>query len=121
MPGADAVLLQLATLLANTVSAGEFVGRFGGDRFLVVASNTALDEARALADRMAKTIKQASFRYKDQVIQITASFGIAVARPPVPCEQAEFVAVEEGGVSSELQPFIRWATDDLDRAKSLEE
>jgi GGDEF domain-containing protein len=142
--GADAVLTQLGELLARTMHsefdgppAGnprlseperrgcygvkdhrhEFVGRFGGDRFLVVASNTTHNQAVSLVDRLADSIRAATFTHRDDRIKITASFGIAVAEPSEASVHAERLAVEEGGVPDALQPFIRLATDNMDEAK----
>ena len=59
--GGDAVLRQLCGLLTKTLLPGEFVGRFGGDRFLIVASNTDADQAVTLAERIDNTVRKGSF------------------------------------------------------------
>ena len=116
LPGGDAVLRQLCGLLAKTLLPGEFVGRFGGDRFLIVASNTNADQAVALAERIDNTVRQGSFIYKSKEIKITASLGIAAAADATtyPPAKHEF---PEGGVSDKLLPMIMAATDKMDEAK----
>jgi diguanylate cyclase (GGDEF)-like protein len=118
-PGGDAALCQLGSLLATIVMREVFVGRFGGDRFLVVAAGAARPQALALAERIRVAIQEAAFTYCGETIKLTATFGVAVAEPGVPLDPSQWeMAVVEGGVSDELQPVVQAATAAMERAKS---
>lgn len=118
LPGGDAVLRQLADVLANTLRSDEFVGRFGGDRFLVVAADTDREQAMVLADQIHASVKQTSFIYKEDVIAITVSLGVAVAEAGMASQPTNIdIACAEGGVSDELRPFILSASDEMEQAK----
>ena len=56
--GGDEVLVGLAKVLANSVRTVDAVSRIGGEEFLVVAPETALDGATVLAERIRATVAQ---------------------------------------------------------------
>jgi len=79
LPGGDQVLIGLARTLTGSLRTVDAVGRIGGEEFLVVAPETSLDGAVALAERMRSAVEQAQFSYKNQAIKVTVSGGFAVA------------------------------------------
>jgi diguanylate cyclase (GGDEF)-like protein len=79
LPGGDAALIQLARTLTRSVREVDSVGRFGGDRFLVVAPEAGRDEARILGERLCAAVEQAGAVHKDEQIALTVSIGFAVA------------------------------------------
>ncbi|OYX02769.1 MAG: hypothetical protein B7Z15_18780, partial [Rhizobiales bacterium 32-66-8] len=48
----DSVLADVATVVRGQLRDTDFVGRWGGEEFLLLARNTSLEEARILADRL---------------------------------------------------------------------
>jgi diguanylate cyclase (GGDEF)-like protein len=77
----DAVLRDVAARVRTVVRTDDLVGRYGGDEFVVICSETDADTARAIADRICDAIREpfeAAPAYR-----ITASIGIAVHRPAV--------------------------------------
>jgi diguanylate cyclase (GGDEF)-like protein len=106
-PGGDVLLNQLGELLASTVSSDEFVGRFGGDRFLIVACNSSAFRAVAMAERLDEAVRQATFRYRESEIRITISIGISVAEDGT----ASKSEVSEDGMSSELRAIVMASAD----------
>ena len=116
LAGGDVVLSQFGGLLVNTLLPNEFVGRFGGDRFLIVASNTPATQAAALVERVDAGIKAARFDLKGETIRITVSFGVAVADDGLSYPPAKY-EYPEGGVSDELQPMIMAVTAKMEEAK----
>ena len=48
----DQVLIRLASLLRNAVRSGDYVGRWGGDEFLVIATDVAETDDAILVDRI---------------------------------------------------------------------
>ena len=74
---ADEIIREIAERLAAAVRVGDFVGRFGGDEFVVVAESI-IDEAMAteLGFRLLDTISKPLSGIESTVV--TASIGIAV-------------------------------------------
>ena len=79
LPGGDQVLMDLAKVLIASIRTVDTVGRIGGGEFMVVAPETNVEGAVALAERIRSAIESFAFSYKDAPIQVTASVGFAVA------------------------------------------
>ena len=79
LPGGDQVLVDLAKVLIASIRTVDTVGRIGGEEFMVVAPETNVEGAVALAERIRSAIESFAFSYKDAPIQVTASVGFAVA------------------------------------------
>jgi len=72
---ADELIQEIGKRLADEVRVGEFVGRFGGDEFVVIAEGANREQAAALGVRLLKAISEPVFGTEATVI--TASIGIA--------------------------------------------
>jgi diguanylate cyclase (GGDEF)-like protein len=79
--GGDEVLRGLARILLTSLRSVDFVGRVGGEEFLVVAPETHLQGASVLAERIRATVEQTPITFRGQDIPITVSLGFAVAEP----------------------------------------
>jgi len=74
----DQVLKMITKSMKDIVRTSDFVGRYGGEEFLVVCTETAMDEALNLAKRMKKGIKGVHVLDKEgSLLKVTASFGVA--------------------------------------------
>ncbi|MDO8886658.1 GGDEF domain-containing protein [Candidatus Oleimmundimicrobium sp.] len=74
----DWTLKKIAKSMKDVARATDFVGRYGGEEFIVVCTETAIDKALNLAKRMRKEIKKLRVLDKDGLLlKITASFGVA--------------------------------------------
>jgi diguanylate cyclase (GGDEF)-like protein/PAS domain S-box-containing protein len=73
----DEVLAEVARHLINCIRAGDIVGRYGGDEFVVMARVGSWDEADALAHRLARQLAE-PFTVGSEVRSIGASVGIAL-------------------------------------------
>jgi len=71
----DAVLGAAGTALMNAVRASDFVGRNGGEEFIVLLPDTATDSSVVVAERIRKAM--AAIRVPGVDREITASIGIA--------------------------------------------
>jgi diguanylate cyclase (GGDEF)-like protein len=71
----DAVLLDVAITLAQSVRAEDKVGRWGGEEFMVVAPHTDAAAAAVLAERLRKAVSDAT--------EVTISIGGAATRSAV--------------------------------------
>ncbi|NOX32765.1 MAG: diguanylate cyclase [Deltaproteobacteria bacterium] len=73
----DAILTTSATLIQSMVRNNDVVCRYGGEEFGIVLSNTALNGARILAERIRKKIANHKFEKGSKVLKLTVSIGIA--------------------------------------------
>lgn len=74
----DWTLKKIAKSMKSVARATDFVGRYGGEEFIVVCTETAIDKALNLAERMKKEIKGLRVLDKDGLsLGITGSFGVA--------------------------------------------
>ena len=71
----DKVLRHVSRVLASHVRADAFVGRFGGEEFVVVCPDTALDDAEILATRLNLAVRTSSVNIKEQPLEVTVSIG----------------------------------------------
>ncbi|MBZ9689260.1 GGDEF domain-containing protein [Clostridium estertheticum] len=72
----DSVLKDFAKILSTSVrSDSDWVGRYGGEEFLIVLRNTDGANAFKVIEKIRKFLQENIFDYKDIKIKITASFG----------------------------------------------
>jgi len=70
----DLVLEQLAKIVSLEIRETDFVGRWGGEEFIIVCPSTTLDGIKNIATSLCSTIAQTYF---SQVGHVTISLGIA--------------------------------------------
>ena len=94
LPGGDKVLVDLARCLAGSLRGVDFIGRIGGEEFLVIAPETNMEGANVLGERIRTTVEGTLFSYKEALIPVTVSLGFAVAEGNVPAdyEQMKHIA-----------------------------
>ena len=74
----DQVLIQLVEVITRTCREADWVVRWGGEEFVVVAKFSNRDELHSLAERIRNNIAETEFNLgNDQTIQRTVSMGIA--------------------------------------------
>lgn len=71
----DKALISLATKLQNIVRQSDSVGRYGGDEFAVLLSNTSIEEATDLCNRIGNHFEFTS--EEGDVIQVGMSVGVS--------------------------------------------
>lgn len=81
-PVGDAVLSTLGSLLKASFRDLDIVARYGGEEFLVICTNTAIDGAALVAERVRQLIESHQIETPDgsgasQTIQIRISIGVA--------------------------------------------
>jgi polar amino acid transport system substrate-binding protein len=69
----DKVLIEISTLLTNSLNKNDEIGRWGGEEFLIICKNTSENEAFIIANRLRKAIEEYDFKIR----KITASFGVS--------------------------------------------
>jgi diguanylate cyclase (GGDEF)-like protein len=75
--GGDMVLVHLAQILQTKMRKADSASRWGGEEFLVLLPDTALDQAHEIAERLRSYVEA---NPAPSNIQITISLGIAVIR-----------------------------------------
>lgn len=74
----DEALRQVAEVLRNSVRQYDAVGRWGGEEFLLIFSETTLDNALQMAERIRQTIEQLVIEHPIGTIHLTASLGLTL-------------------------------------------
>jgi diguanylate cyclase (GGDEF)-like protein len=73
----DVVLKGFTNCLTHAIRQQvDWVGRYGGEEFLIVLPETGLEGAMVLAERVRKVVETTSIQTSGKTIQITASFGV---------------------------------------------
>lgn len=73
----DKVLKDFSEILTSTVMKYEaWVARYGGEEFLIAVSNIEEEKIKDIAERIRSSVNEKSFKYGDEVINITCSIGI---------------------------------------------
>jgi len=73
----DAILIETAHRLSQSVREVDTVARIGGDEFLVILQEVSLSAAAAVAEKLIHSIK-VPFIFEDSSLSVTASLGIAL-------------------------------------------
>ena len=79
-PAGDEVLQATAKRLVSSVRSYDFVGRYGGEEFLVVLNNCNPAFGLARAEEIRKTIAQRPVQTSSGVVPITMSFGLLLSQ-----------------------------------------
>ena len=75
-PAGDQVLRELGTILRESLRTHDIASRYGGDEFVLILSNTSLDEAEYVAHRIQEKVKT-SAQARGQDISVTIAYGEA--------------------------------------------
>jgi diguanylate cyclase (GGDEF)-like protein len=74
----DLVLQRVAAELRAQLRDTDFIGRFGGEEFLIVLPESTLDGARAFAEKIRQHVEALGVAIDDQrTLQVTVSIGVA--------------------------------------------
>lgn len=75
----DEILLMVTDQCRQNIRAGDMLGRYGGDEYVILLPRTDLDTARGIASRIHNSIEAAPFVTKSGEIGVTVSLGVAEA------------------------------------------
>lgn len=78
----DIVLQQFSSALKNGCRTYDFVGRYGGEEFILCLPETTMEQAYIIAERMRNTMESLAISLPDSnfYMHVTASFGVASAK-----------------------------------------
>jgi len=78
----DQILRQSAQRLRAAVRRGDYVGRYGGEEFLVLLPGCTASQTMEMADRICREIYQSPVSYQDGYISISMSLGTVTYPSP---------------------------------------
>lgn len=73
----DKVLKTIAETLNNNCRETDFLGRYGGEEFVMLLPETDLANSLSVADKLRERIAQTEFHFRDTRVLITISAGVA--------------------------------------------
>ena len=73
----DAVLSAFASILKQECRNVDIVGRYGGEEFMAILTETAQSGATVFAEKVREHVQKARFLYKKQRIDVTVSCGVS--------------------------------------------
>ncbi len=74
----DYVLVEISKLITSTIRKQDFVGRWGGEEFLLLYPETSSEGGRIVTEKVRSVIDNTVFIYKGTSLKITMTFGIAI-------------------------------------------
>jgi diguanylate cyclase (GGDEF)-like protein len=84
----DEVLREAARRLASAVRASDFVGRYGGEEFLIIFRDIQKEFGRERCEAIRKAVCESPVRFGRHELSITASIGVAWTRGDIEVEDA---------------------------------
>ena len=76
------VLQAVAKTLDETIRKMDFVGRYGGEEFAVIAPECNLSKASSLAERLREAVEELQLEAAGQKLRVTISIGVAFVQWP---------------------------------------
>lgn len=83
----DAVLSAFAQILKKEARTDDVVGRFGGEEFMAILSETDTKGGAMFAEKVRKHVQKARFMYKGTRIEVTVSSGVSERENQTSLEQ----------------------------------
>lgn len=71
----DIVLRHVATCIKSSIRVGDFIGRYGGDEFILLFPNTDKKNASQILKRLCECISSNTLKFGKDDISVSASFG----------------------------------------------
>jgi diguanylate cyclase len=90
----DRTLAEVARTLARCFRERDIVARFGGEEFVIVVTDVALGQARALAQRVCDSIRHVDWTTLHPDLRVTVSIGLAHNREAHSSERMLLLADE---------------------------
>jgi len=74
----DFLLCEVARRIRREIREVDMIGRYGGEEFMVLASQTGREGAEILAERMRRGVAEKPVRAYDETIKVSISVGVAL-------------------------------------------
>ena len=76
-PCGDMVIREIGARLTRSLRKYDYAGRYGGEEFFVLFSNTTSELARSIAERFRRDVEDSGFPWESEVLKLTVSIGIS--------------------------------------------
>ena len=73
----DFVLIKIVNIIKKILRKTDKIYRYGGDEFVIVFNRTTLSQVKPIIERIVKKIENTLLKYKDEIINVTVSIGVA--------------------------------------------
>ncbi len=73
----DRVLRGLSKILKTSVRLTDTVARYGGEEFVIIMPETDFGGTEIVAERIRQNVENAEFAYRNEVLKVTVSIGLA--------------------------------------------
>ena len=83
----DCVLKFVGDVIRKSLRSYDYVGRYGGEEFVIVLPTTAREQVEIIVERIRSNIENAPIDIGGAQIQVTASMGVATAKKESEVEQ----------------------------------
>jgi diguanylate cyclase (GGDEF)-like protein len=80
-PAGDSALKELSAILLRSVRSYDWVGRYGGEEFLLILPGSNFSSARIRAEQLRQAVESTRMAHGERTIRVTASFGVASGLP----------------------------------------
>jgi diguanylate cyclase (GGDEF)-like protein len=80
-PSGDRALREISAVFQRSVRTYDWVGRYGGEEFLLILPGSNLSSARIRAEHLRLAVQVAHILSGNEAIKVTASFGVASGYP----------------------------------------
>ena len=84
----DSVIKHISGIIRSHVRGSDIAGRYGGEEFVILLSDTELNNAYIFAERLRQAIEESTVKYNDIEINYTISLGIAEVNPSIQSYEA---------------------------------
>ncbi|MCU0652242.1 MAG: GGDEF domain-containing protein [Candidatus Omnitrophica bacterium] len=74
----DTILRELAKILKENIRQIDLIGRYGGEEFSIIFTETGKQEAAFVAERIREAVENKSIRAYDEDLKVTISIGISI-------------------------------------------
>ncbi len=74
----DFVLVEISRLIKKSIRKQDYVGRWGGEEFLMVYPETKITGGKTVTEKVRSVIENTVYNYKGIDLNVTATFGVAV-------------------------------------------
>jgi diguanylate cyclase (GGDEF)-like protein len=73
----DLVLKEISAIITSSVRTYDWVGRYGGEEFLIVLPGSEIESAIVRAEELRTAVQSAQIKNGETALHVTASFGVA--------------------------------------------
>lgn len=90
----DQVLRAVSAIFKHSVRPYDWVGRYGGEEFLIILPGSSLEVASQRAEELRQAVQSARILDGEERVRVTSSFGVASGFPPSYGSETVMLAVD---------------------------